>query len=90
MKITIDTSQDSKEEIKKIINLLNHLIQEQTSVNQPVNQNFDSSPEQPGLMNLFNTEKPLKEVVDEDEKKETVEESPKDENSDSGIKIIEY
>jgi hypothetical protein len=78
MKITIDTSVDSKDEIKKVINLLNHMVTSDvsavgnntSSVNEldPDNTMQNSAQNTSnGFMNLFGSDEstPLKNVVDE-------------------------
>jgi len=43
MKLTIDTSQDSHEDIRKVIKMLQHLVGENSMISQPANIFEDSS-----------------------------------------------
>ncbi|MFH1682310.1 MAG: hypothetical protein ABIA37_00790 [Candidatus Woesearchaeota archaeon] len=59
MKITIDTKEDSKEEIKKAIQLLSSLVKEEVVVNQDV---FSSDQEtNNSFANMFGGEEPVPE-----------------------------
>ena len=70
MKITIDTKEDSREEIKKVISLLTHLIGETPMTNANIFDNPQPEPETNNLMNMFDNPVPPPE-----EKEEPTEES---------------
>lgn len=80
MKITIDTKEDSPEEIKNIIKMLSSLVGEKVQTNQP-NIFEDSSPEvtpsQPGNVfgNIFEDAQP--EIKPSEETQTTTAEEPK-------------
>lgn len=80
MKITIDTKEDSHDEIKKVIKMLHHLVgDEKVYSNKDVFE--DSSPEVPTgnvFGNLF------------DDKNETAEPDVKEETEDETPEVIEY
>jgi uncharacterized protein (UPF0147 family) len=89
MKITIDTKEDSHEEIKKVIKMLRHLVgDEKVYSNKDVFEDSspsvsteDSSPSAPTgniFGNLF------------DDKKETTEPDTKEETEDEAPEVIEY
>lgn len=56
MKISIDTKEDSQEEIKRVITLLNHLIGENMAVEMATPEQANESAQQAeqGFFNLFN------------------------------------
>ena len=55
MKITIDTKEDSPEELKKVISLLSQLINEPIQTNAPQNIFDQPSPDVGNLLNIFDT-----------------------------------
>jgi hypothetical protein len=54
MKITIDTKQDTHEDIKKVIRLLTHLIGDHPTTNQPNLFEDSASPPENVFGNIFN------------------------------------
>ena len=94
MKITIDTKEDSHEEIRKVIKMLQHLVGEQAYTNQPnIFEDIDSLgtspsesssvPEGNAFVNMFgNTETA-------DKPKEDPMEVPKEEKEDIP-KVVPY
>ena len=71
-KISIDTKEDSHEEIKKIIKMLSSLVGEEVLTNQGDTFNDDSSQTRSsGMFNMFNN--PESENKTDEEKKEKVE-----------------
>lgn len=78
MKITIDTKEDSHEDIKKVIKMLQHLVGEPSYTNQP--NIFDESPTTPSessnaFVSMFGdtTKEPKEEPMDESkEEKEDI------------------
>jgi len=65
MKITIDTKEDSSEEIKKLIKMLSSLIGEE---HKSVNKNKEIPEVSEGVFNMFDS--PAEEKNEEDEKEE--------------------
>ncbi|MFC1801741.1 hypothetical protein ACFLZB_04740 [Nanoarchaeota archaeon] len=74
MKITIDTKEDSHEEIKKVISLLTHLIGEPPMTNSK-NIFDDSKPteESGGLFNIFDSPQTSEKEEDEEDSEESPE-----------------
>ena len=57
MRISIDTKEDSHEEIRKVIKMLNHLVGDEVHTNQPSANIFEQdTPSVGGMMDMFNTD----------------------------------
>tara|TARA_Y100000310_G_C20179266_1_gene577350 strand:- start:218 stop:502 length:285 start_codon:yes stop_codon:yes gene_type:complete len=94
MRITIDTKEDSSEEIKKVISLLSHLIKEEVKMNvtAPSSEEGDTA-----FANMFGSTEPVQEPKKETEGTppdfsgfmDLVENSDKEEKKDAP-KIISY
>jgi len=94
MKITIDTKEDSHEEIKKIIRMLSSLVGHETSTNQGnIFENSDSSLGSPdtspttgqNMFNMFDSSPSQSESESSEEEKP---EEPSEEKVDLGIPDI--
>lgn len=74
MKITIDTKEDSHEEIKKVISLLTHLIG-QTPVTNSRNIFDDTKPTEDtgNVFNIFDNPKPAEETEEEENESPKIE-----------------
>jgi len=76
MKITIDTKEDSKEEIRKLIQMLSSLLGEEVKINQEASKDLFSSEEgNKAFFNMFSDTEPKaesekKEAKDEEEREE--------------------
>ena len=111
MQITVDTSKDSKNDIRKVIGMLRHILDEddtplQEQQNQPTEPNSSSEPS--GYVNMFapnegnetkpgtsvptNTDIPQNVPLSEAVEGQTISqpEEPKEEQTNNGIRIIEY
>ena len=83
MKITIDTKQDSEDEIEKVIRLLSSMIRLQknkdiftTGPTDPSpEQESEESPETGAFMNMFGGDEPTEPVQEEEKTEEEAEET---------------
>ena len=71
MKITIDTKEDSHEEIKKVISLLTHLIGETPRTNANIFDDSKPTEESNNLFNIFDNPQPAEKKEDDEEEDET-------------------
>jgi len=79
MKITIDTKEDSHEEIRNAIRMLSHLVGDEVKTNAPANIFEDNSSETSGasaLASMFGNDSPSPSNISNDEEENTDDDQP--------------
>jgi hypothetical protein len=99
MKISIDTKEDTHEEIKKVIRMLSSLVGGEvmsnegdafSDANKDTNISSEGSPDQGSdLFNMFGADSGSSETKEDESSKIITEEEPKDKDTDTS-KIEEY
>ena len=94
MQITIDTKNDSKEDLKKLVQLLNSIINDENNIsednlsNSKSASNINEEPVQDGMFSMFENEKSNESDLSENEANK--EDKQEDEKKDNSYNIIPY